>query len=107
MSEDLNQIITTIVVVLIILIIYYSSTWQRRKQEKELKKMQDDLKVGDKIITISGLTGVISEVLEDRVIVELHPDKNKVSIEKWAIAGLDVRTFDKKKRPTKAPKKKE
>ncbi len=88
---DIKQILTTLILVVLILIVYYSVYAQRNKQEKETKKMQDNLKVGDKIITFSGLSGKIEEILEDRVIVLLNPDGLKVSIEKWAIAGLDDR----------------
>lgn len=41
----------------VILIIVFAFTYLPRKhEEKNLKKMQDELKVGDKIITYSGLS---------------------------------------------------
>lgn len=91
---DTYHIITTCVLVVIILIIYYASMWPRKKQEKELIKMQDNLKKGDKIITFSGLAGVVDDVVDDRIIVKLYPKGNKISIEKWAIAGIDDRTIE-------------
>ena len=91
---DVTSIIETIVIVLIVLVIYYFATWKSRKNAKELKKMQDELKKGDKIITFSGLSGVIDKVEEDRIIVSLYPEKTKISIEKWAVAGLDDRTIE-------------
>ena len=36
----------------------------------------------------------LSEVLEDRVILETNPNKIELSIEKWAIAGLDDRNTE-------------
>lgn len=92
---DTKQILTTIALIIILLVIYYVATAQRKKQETELKKMQDDLKKGDKIITFSGLAGVIEEVLEDRIIVKLYPDNIKLSLEKWTVAGIDDRTIEK------------
>lgn len=86
---DKNQIISTIVVAIIVLIIYYFGTIKRRKDDKDLKNMQDNLKVGDKIITFSGIKGEISEVNECNVIILTKPDNIKLSIEKWAIAGMD------------------
>ena len=65
----------------------------RRKQAKEIKKMQENLKKGDKIITYTGLSGKVEEVLEDRIIISANPDKIKLSIEKWAVAGLDDRNI--------------
>lgn len=91
---DVEQILSTLAIVIIVLLIYYAGTWQRRKQQKELEKMQSELKKDDNIITFTGLSGKIEEVLDDRVIVRLHPDNVKVSIEKWAIASLDNRKIE-------------
>ena len=93
---ETKQLIITIITILLILGLYYLTLLPRKKQEKEIKKMQDDLKKGDKIITYSGLSGVIEEVLEDRIILKTNPDDIKLSIEKWAIAGLDDRTTENK-----------
>ena len=90
-----EQIISTVVVCIILLIVYYMATIPNVKRQRELKKMQDELKKGDKVITFSGLSGVVDKVEEDRVIVKLNPDGNKISFEKWAIAGLDDRTIKK------------
>ena len=43
------QYVRILITVLIILAIYYFAEWQRKSQEKETKKMQNDIKVGDKI----------------------------------------------------------
>ena len=88
---DIERICTTIALVLIILIIYYMSLAQRKKQDKELKKLQDNLKKGDKVITYSGLSGIIDKIEDDRIILQTYPDKVKISVEKWAVAGLDDR----------------
>lgn len=91
---DYKQLIVTLVTVFVLLGLYYITTMPRRKQAKEIKKMQDELKKGDKIITYTGLTGVIEDVLEDRIILLTNPDKTRLSIEKWAVAGLDDRKLD-------------
>ena len=85
------EYIKFIVCIVVILIIFYFSQLSNRSQNKKLKQMQDDLKVRDKIITYSGLSGVVVEVIEDRIIIELNPDKQRISIEKWAVAGIDDR----------------
>ena len=67
---------------------------ERKKQEKKIKKMQDELKKGDKIITYTGLSGIIDKIEEDRIILKTYPDNIKMSIEKWAVAGLDDRNIE-------------
>ena len=86
-----EDIISTAVVVLILLVIYYFGTYTNKKREKELKKLQDNLKEGDKVITVSGISGVIDKIFEDRVIIKTYPDSVKISVEKWSIATLDDR----------------
>ena len=93
---ETKQLIITIITILLILGLYYLTLLPRKKQEKEIKKMQDELKKGDKVITYTGLSGVVEEVLEDRIILKTNPDDIKLSIEKWAIAGLDDRTIENK-----------
>ena len=91
MSKE--QIIYTAVIVVIIIIIYLNVYFQNKRVEKAKKEMQDAIKKGDKIITYSGLSGEVDKVLEDRLIVKLYPDNTKISIEKWAVAGLDDRNI--------------
>lgn len=89
-----KQLIITIITILLIIGLYYLTLLPRKKQEKEIKKMQDELKKGDKVITYTGLSGTIEDVLEDRIILKTRPDNVKLSIEKWAVAGLDDREVE-------------
>lgn len=88
------EYIQFIVTIIIILLIFFFADSQRKNQEKETKKMQSEIKKDDKIITYSGLSGIVKEVLEDRVILKTYPNMTEISIEKWAIAGLDDRNQD-------------
>lgn len=95
-----------IVTIVIILLIFYVANYAKKKQDEDVKKMQSAIKENDKIVTYTGLAGVVSKVLEDRVIVKLYPNETEVSIEKWAIAGLDDRTItDDKEAENKENKK--
>ena len=37
---------------------------------------------------------IVSEVIDDRIILKVYPNMTEISIEKWAIAGLDDRKID-------------
>ena len=95
------EYIQFIVTIIIILVIFYIANSQNKKQEKELKKMQSEIKKDDKIITYSGLSGIVSEVMEDRIILKVYPNMTEISIEKWAIAGLDDRKIDESQKEEK------
>lgn len=101
------EYIQFIVTIIIILVIFYIANYAKRKQDKELKKMQNDLKEGDKIVTYSGMAGIVSKVLEDRIILKTYPNEIEISIEKWAVAGLDDRTIEDEKEDSKKVKNKE
>jgi preprotein translocase subunit YajC len=54
------------------------------KRQKELKKYRDELKKGDKVITAGGIYGVVKEIKETTLLIEvdgnvtLRIDKNMV-----------------------------
>lgn len=54
------------------------------KKAKEEQKFRDELKKGDKVVTIGGFHGKIAEVKEHTVVLSLAPD-TEVEIEKSAI----------------------
>ena len=77
------------VTLVIILLIFWMADSQRKNQNKKIKQMQDDIKVDDKIITYSGISGKVVRIEDERVIIQLNPSNVEVAIEKWAIAGID------------------
>lgn len=56
----------------------------QRKKAKEAQKFRDELKKGDKVVTIGGFHGKITEVKENTVMVSLAPDV-VVELEKSAL----------------------
>ena len=62
----------------------------QNKKAKEEQKFRDELKKGDKVVTIGGFHGKIAEVKEHTVILSLAPD-TEVEIEKSAIVKDSTR----------------
>jgi len=102
-----QELIIAIFTIVIILIVYYSVYSAKKNAEKEIQKMQDNLKEGDKIVTYSGFAGVIKKVENDRLIVAIYPNNVEMSIERWAIAGIDDRTITTEDKTTTKEKEKE
>lgn len=94
---ELNQFYSSGFIIIVILVVFFIVDGNRRRIEKEIKKLQENLKIGDKVITTAGLSGIVEEIFEDRVILKTYPDKIKISIEKWAITELDDRYIEKTK----------
>ena len=71
---------------LIFLVFYFLLIRPQQKQQKELHKMRDGLKKGDKIVTAGGIYGTIDAVNPNSVAVFIN-DKVKIEIAKNSISG--------------------
>jgi preprotein translocase subunit YajC len=71
-------------VVLMFAAMYFLMIAPQRKRQKQHQKMLSELKTGDKVLTIGGMIGTISNVKEKTFIVKLG-DNNKVEFIKSAI----------------------
>jgi len=71
--------------VLFFLILYFFMIRPQSKKAKEQKLFLNDLKVGDKIVTISGEHGRIVKVEDDTYLIEIDTNV-KVRIEKSVIS---------------------
>ena len=47
--------------------------------------MQDSLEVGDEIVTIGGIVGLVVQVNEDNIVIETTSNRNKLRIKNWAV----------------------
>ncbi len=69
---------------LIFVVMWFFMIRPQQKRQKELNNFRNSLKKGDKIVTIGGIYGVVAEVKEQYVLVEV--DSNvKLRIDKSAI----------------------
>jgi preprotein translocase subunit YajC len=65
-------------IVLMFVVMYFFMIMPQQKRAKKEKEFEKGLKVGDKIITKSGLHGKISELAETTVVVETMSGKLKM-----------------------------
>lgn len=56
---------------LFFVIVYFIVIRPQRKQQKELKERQDALKIGDEVITNSGIYGTVRAVKDDTIKLEI------------------------------------
>ena len=57
-----------------------------KKRQKKIQEFQESLKVGDKVITTSGIYGQITRVSEKSVQVQIA-DRVRIEVARAAIAG--------------------
>ena len=80
---------------LILIVFYFFFIRPQTKKNKEQKKFREELKKGEKVITIGGLHGKIVEIKEASVVLEVA-NQVKVTIEKSAIV-MDSSEIGQKK----------
>lgn len=71
-------------ILLLIVVFWLFFIRPQSKKAKEAQKFRDELKKGDKVVTIGGFHGKITEVKENTVMVSLAPN-TEVEIEKSAL----------------------
>ena len=76
---------TLIFILLLLLIFYFFMIRPQQKKQKQIEEYRSKLSKGDKIITIGGLHGKITDVQEKVFVVEIAVGV-KITIEKAAVA---------------------
>ncbi len=72
----------------LIALFWFLAIRPQRKREKELKVMQDGIKVGDWVMTSSGFYGKVVDVTEQVVMVEFGTNKSvNIPVKKSEIIG--------------------
>src|SRR5437762_6581527 len=73
--------------VLILVIMYYVMLRPQMRRQKEQTRLVSALKTGDRVVTSSGIHGLISNVKETTVIVKVA-DNVKIEMEKTAVTNV-------------------
>ncbi|HQC31355.1 MAG TPA: preprotein translocase subunit YajC [Candidatus Cloacimonas sp.] len=82
---------TLIFMIIMFVILYLLLIRPQQKKAKETQKMQEALKVNDKVLTSSGIYGRVVSIKPDKGIVVLEIDdtnKVRIDIQKNAIVGV-------------------
>jgi preprotein translocase subunit YajC len=69
---------------LMVIVFYFFMIRPQVRKQKALKKFRENLKAGDKVVTIGGIHGKILEVSDTTVLVQA--EGTKIRFEKSAIA---------------------
>ena len=74
-----------IMLVLILVVFYFFMIRPQMKKQKELKKFRENLKAGDKVVTIGGVHGKILEINDTTILV--NSEGSKIRLDKSAISS--------------------
>ncbi|MBQ3251759.1 MAG: preprotein translocase subunit YajC [Oscillospiraceae bacterium] len=81
-----------IMLVLMIGVFYFMLIRPENKRKKEAEQLRSNVKTGDNITTIGGITGTVVDVKEDRFVIETGADRVRLELMKWALSTNDTAT---------------
>jgi len=84
-----------IMLLLVFVVMYFFMIRPQLKKQKDAQKFRNELKKGDKVVTIGGLHGKIVEVADTTITLEVDKDIH-LTFEKSAIASLANANSEKK-----------
>ncbi|HKL10701.1 MAG TPA: preprotein translocase subunit YajC [Clostridia bacterium] len=70
-------------------ILYFLMIRPQQKKNKAIQKMRENLKIGDKVVTIGGINGTIVKINDEMLTIEIGADKLKLQLSKWAIGTVE------------------
>ncbi len=82
-----NPLASFVPIILIFVIMYFLLFRPQMKRQKEAAKLVAALKTGDRVVTASGIHGLISNV-KDRTVILKIADNVKIEIERSAVATI-------------------
>lgn len=88
-ATQANPLVQMAPMLLIFGIFYFFVLRPQQKRQKDLAKMVDALKKGDKVVTAGGILGVVTSLQQDYVVIKTgDSDTTKMEVLKSAITGI-------------------
>ena len=67
-------------------LMYFMLIRPENKRKKEAEEMRSNLKTGDNVTTIGGVTGVVVDVKENKFVLETGADRVRIEFAKFALS---------------------
>ena len=91
---DTSMMISIAYMVALFAIFYFLFIRPQKKKEKQLEDLRSSLKVGQMVVTISGMLATVAKVEDEFVVLEVGPNRTKMPFKKWAIASVEEKKQD-------------
>ena len=93
-ASNINPIVNLLPLILLIFIFYFLLIRPQQKRQKNLDKMIQALKKGDRVVTSGGIIGTIVGIQADYVVLKIGGESAKMEILKTAISGFREKSKD-------------
>ena len=93
---------TIIMLVVMVAVFYFLLIRPENKRKKEAEQMRSNMKVGDEITTIGGITGKVVSVKDEKFVIETGADQVRIEFAKWALSTNETAAASAKEEAKKA-----
>ena len=88
-AAQTSPLISFLPLVLMFVIFYFLLIRPQQKRQRELQKMVENLKKGDRVVTAGGIIGTVVGIQNDYVVIKVgEGETTKMEVLKSAITGL-------------------
>ncbi len=84
-AQQGSMVSMMVMFVVVIVFFYFLMIRPQKKKDKEQLEMRNNVQIGDEIMTVGGIVGIVVKKTEDTVVIETGGDKSKLRIKLWAI----------------------
>lgn len=84
-----EQYYSLLMMVAMFAFLYFFMMRPQKKREKAVAEMRANIKVGDKVITIGGIVGIVVIAKEDYLTIETTGMKTRVELTRWGISSVN------------------
>lgn len=86
---ETSTLLSFLPLILIFVIFYFLLIRPQQKRQRELQKMIEGLKKGDRVVTSGGIIGTIASIQNDYIVLKVGDNENtKIEVLKGSISGL-------------------
>ena len=89
-TNDFSAWGTVIMIVVMFAAFYFFAIRPQKKQEKETQSMRNSLSIGDEIVTIGGIVGIITNITEETNTIISSRDRTRIQFLKSAVSRVQV-----------------
>jgi len=85
-EEGMESLLPFIILIALLFVVFYFFMIRpQRQRQKEFRKMMEELRRGDRVITAGGIFGIVDEIMEDSVVLKLEDGETRMRVLKQSI----------------------
>ena len=81
----LDYLVSFMPMILVFVVMYLILILPQRKKEKKTRQMINSAVVGDRVVSIGGISGKVVNIKDDEFTIESGIERSKINVKKWAI----------------------